>query len=365
MTARSATRVLMVGLLALASGLLGSAAGAAEGSPTRIAPGVAAWFDAAYPTAAATPPAAPGVAAGQLVIEGTSVPTLGPGLPGPLSAPVVAEKALTALSFRIPAGTTPASLVLDLAPSGTTAVVGSRAPTGVTPQACPTTATFQAGRRPYDELPAHDCTGRTSYGALSADGKQVVFSDIGGLAVGNRLDVVLRPGTTGADRLVIDLPKAGALSLLPFDVAPALTPAGVPAAAPAQPSASPAIAAGPLPFTAVPRTAVAPGSSLGSPAAPFVETPLTSEVLPTENATVRAAAVVPSTAAARWQALAGLLLLTAVVALLLVTDPRRQSVGFWQVWRAVKRGEPVPAIPPQDWGYGRHRLPRTGPTPTL
>lgn len=356
-------------VITLPSLLVGGPASAQPTAPATVGPTVAAWFDAGYPTATAPkPPAPPGVGPDQLLVEGATVaPSL---VPAPLPvAPLVAEKALTALTFRVPVGTTAATLVLDLVPGTSTAPVTGEAPTGVTPQACPATGTFApAGQQPFDALPEHDCSGRTSVGALSSDGSQLVFADIGGLAQGSTLSVVLRPGTLGPERLVIDTPSKAALTLLPFDAAPSFDGSGNP------------VTGRPAATTVLPSGSSPPSAPLGSgpvdtaaPALPgAAPAPEPSAIPPVESgAPAPAAAVTRATSsqaddgATRAAALAGLLLLTAVAAWLACTDPQSRVGGTWRVLEALRTGAPVPVMEPEQWGYGVHRSVRVGPPPAL
>lgn len=352
----------------LPSLLLGAPASAQPAAPATIGPAASAWFDAGYPTAAAPkPPAPPGVGPDQLLVEGATVATS--LVPAPLPvAPVVAEKALTALTFRIPPGATAATLVLDLVPGTSTAQVTGKAPTGVTPQACPATGSFEAGgQQPFDTLPTHDCSGRTSVGALSSDGSQLVFADIGGLAEGSTLSVVLRPGTLGPERLVIDTPSRAALTLLPFDAAPAFDGSGKPVTAPPAPPPG-------HPVVTTPRPAES-GFAVDAllPSGPEKQSPPAPDAVPSVDPGAPAPAVGVSPAASsraddgatRAAALAGLLLLTAVVAWLAITDPRSRVGGTWRVLQALRTGAPVPVMEPEQWGYGVHRSVRTGPPPAL
>lgn len=356
----------------LPSLLAGLSASAQPAAPASVGPAATAWFDAGYPTTAAPkPPAPPGVGPDQLLVEGATVAT---GLaPAPLPVPpVVAEKALTALTFRIPEGTTPATLVLDLVPGTSTAPATGRAPSGVTPQACPATGAFEpGGQQPFDALPAHDCSGRTSVGALSSDGTQLVFADIGGLAEGSTLSVVLRPGTLGPERLVIDAPSKAALTLLPFDGAPAFDSSGEPVVAPSEGPAAPAeVSAGSAPPPPPPGSGTAdlPTAELPGPAAapdpgavPVVDPAAPGPAV----AASPAASALADDAATRVTALAGLLLLTAVAAWLAGTDPRSRVGATWRVLQAQRTGAPVPVSEPQQWGYGVHRRVRSGPPPAL
>lgn len=356
----------------LPSLLAGAPASAQPAVPATIGPAATAWFDAGYPTAAAPrPPAPTGVGPDQLLVEGAMVATSIAPAPLPV-APVVAEKALTALAFRIPQGATAATLVLDLVPGTSTAPVTGRAPTGVTPQACPATGAFESGgQQPFDALPEHDCSGRTSVGALSSDGTQLVFADVGGLAEGSTLSVVLRPGTLGPERLVIDTPSNAALTLLPFDAAPAFDGGGKPVAAPPAAPAAPLDAsagwAAPASASGVGTDDTAPPALSGAAMAPAPGVAPPVDPGSPEPA-VAAAPTMSSQAddgATRAAALAGLLLLTAVTGWLALTDPRSRVGGTWRVLQALRAGAPVPVMEPEQWGYGVHRSVRTGPPPAL
>lgn len=348
-------------LVLLPSLLVGAPASAQPAVPGSVGPAASAWFDAGYPTAAAPKPPAPaGVGPDQLLVEGATM------------AALVAEKALTALTFQIPKGATAATLVLDLVAGASTAQVTGKAPTGVTPQACPATGAFEAGgQQPFDAVPEHDCSGRTSFGALSSDGTKLVFADIGGLATGSALSVVLRPGTLGPERLVIDAPSTAALTLLPFDAAPAFDGGGrpvvVPPAAPAAPAAgvAPEVLLTSIPVSA-PGLAAEPLLTDGPSApAPPVEQPLKATAPTSSAAVAPTASTQADDVATRAAALAGLLLLTAVAAWLAVTDPRSRIGGTWRVLQALRTGAPVPVMEPEQWGYGVHRRVRTGPPPVL
>jgi hypothetical protein len=352
----------------LPSLLVGAPASAQVAVPATIGPAATAWFDAGYPTAdAPKPPAPPGVGPDQLLVEGATVATSLVPAPVPV-APVVAEKALTVLTFRIPQGSTAATLVLDLVPGTSTAPMTGKAPTGVTPQACPATGAFEpGGQQPMDALPEHDCSGRTSVGALSSDGTQLVFADIGGLAEGAALSVVLRPGTLGPERLVIDTPSSASLTLLPYDAAPAFDGSGRPVAAPPAPPPGHPVGTAPRP--------AASGLAVDAllPSVPEMRsTPAPDAVPPVDPGAPAPAVAVTAAAkrqaddgAARAPALAGLLLLTAVTAWLAITDPRSRVGGTWRVLQALRTGAPVPVMEPEQWGYGVHRSVRTGPPPAL
>ena len=316
---------------------------AAPAGPRTLAPTATAWFDQTYPTATAAPPPAPaGVGAGDLYVAGATAPA--DGLPVPVPVPgAQAVLALSALRFEVPEGTSPASLTLVLSAGPSTASAGNRLPTGVTLEACPTTSGFRpGGQQPFDQAPAYDCSGRASFSSLSADGTSVVFPDIARLARGRVLSFVVRPGTTGADRVVFAPPAAKSLSLLDFDSPPVFAPDGAPAP---PPTTAPRPGVGGAPLSA-------PAGSVAVPAV----TPDTPVTPPVTVASPLAAAPGPALAAAqgtpaddtavRWMALAGLAALLAAGALLSRTD---------------RGGSPQE----QEWGFGRYRGPREGRAPGL
>lgn len=353
-------RLLVVSLLfAPVLGLVLPAAADPAGL-TSIAPTTTAWYDATYPTTVASPPPAPpGVAAGDLVVAGTTVSAsvLPVTLPDGVGT-VTTTAALAALSFTVPPGTAAASLTLELTGAASTAAAGARTPTGVTPEACPATTTFQAGgRQAFDTAPTYDCSGRTSVGQFSSDGATVIFSDIARVANGQLLSFVIRPGTTGADRLVFAAPTATALSLLPFDTAPTFDPDGAvatpppPAVVPPAAEATTGVSRVSGPLALLPPAAEAPG---------WLSVPDLAAPAPAQLADLRGGSrSVPDDAGARAAALAGLVLLVAAVGLLAFTDERSKVRSAWR---------PAVELPPgqqQEWGYGRHRGPRQGQAPAL
>jgi hypothetical protein len=332
-------RPLVVVLLLAPTIALGTPAEAAPGTPATVGPAITAWYDQSYPTATPTPPPLPpGVTGEDLYVAGSTVP-----VPGAITARAVG--AIAAMSFTVPTGSTPASLVLPLTSTPSTATLGAKAPTGVTLEACPTTSAFRSGgEQPFDKAPTYDCSGRTSLSGLSADGKSVVFSDIARVARGRVLSFVIRPGTSGADRLVIAPPTAKALSLLDFDSAPTFTPAGTPQQSPLPPAAGPAPAAAPqaappvtLPLVGRPSPAAVAGPAVVA-SQPTVAAPQARPAAVAER--------VRDDSRARWLALAGLSLLLAAGGYLAGTDRRAAPLG-------------------QEWGFGRYRSLRDGQAPAL
>ena len=329
--------------------LIGSTAAlpfASAATPRTVGPTLTAWYDATYPSATApTPPAPPGVGATDLVVGGVSAGV------GSVKEPT----ALTALAFTIPEGATAATLTLVLASAPSTAPLGAKLPTGVVPEACPVTATFvPGGRQSFDRVPAYDCTGRTSNGHLSSDGTSVVFSDIGAVARGKQLAFVVRPGTTGPERLVFKAPTSTSLSLLSFDSPPVFDPGGLlvahptptPAAAPPTPAPSLAPSLAPVPVVAPTLPALGPGPSAVPSPTPVAEPALAPSPQPIALGAVAHAAVSDDTV--RLEALAGLALLGVAFGLMVVTDSRRGPGGS----RA-------------EWGVGRFRAARDGRAPAL
>ncbi len=339
---RCAALLLTGGLAVLAIPLPAGAAGPVPG-PVRTA-----WYDASYPTKSAAPPAPqPGVAAGQLLVAGATVSAaLLPATPlGGVT--VTRPSAVAALAYVIPAGKSAATLTLTLVGGVSSAALGGRSPAGVTPLACPTTAAFVTGaQQPFDQLPAYDCSGRTSRGTLSADATSIVFSDIASVARGKDLSFVVLPGTLGPDRLVLAAPGPGSLGLLSFDSAPAFAPNGQPtpaAGAPAVPPAAPARPGAPSPFigaapSALGETGPQPSAAASAPAALPLAAPAVQRV---SDALPR-----PSN---RLKLLLGLALLVAGAAVLAATDRER----------------PDRRDGAQVWGVGRHRAPRPGRAPAL
>jgi hypothetical protein len=110
-----------------------------------------------------------------------------------------------------------------------TATIDSKLPSGVTPIACPAITAFKSGgQQPTSAAPKYDCSKRSSVGQLSGGGKTVTFPGISRLATGNKLSVVILPGSLGLERLVFSAPGKTTLSLLDFSSPPLSSPAPVP-----------------------------------------------------------------------------------------------------------------------------------------
>ncbi|HVS69567.1 MAG TPA: hypothetical protein VHE56_13520, partial [Mycobacteriales bacterium] len=234
-----------------------------EAAGKSVGPDKVAWYDASRATAATPPAPMAGVGPKDLVVEGL---TLNASLlPITLPIPPIRQvTAFTALSFRLPAGATPASLTLKLTGSNT-ASIAKHLPSGVTPIACPATSTFKSGlQQPAGAAPTYDCSTRSTVGQLTTTGKAVTFPGISRLLTGNTLSVVILPGSLGVERLVFSPPTKTTLSLLSFDTAPPATTPTVPPA-PVQGATPPAGSGQPArvpPIPPVPAiTAPAPSAS--------------------------------------------------------------------------------------------------------
>jgi hypothetical protein len=322
-------RLIAVLLMVLGFMLIGTPV-LAVGKPTAIGPTKTAWWDATYPTATpAEPPLPPLMTADQLLVAGVTVP-LGP----PTNATLRGIQALIGISFTVPEGTSPASFRLVLTGGISTATGGARLPTGVALEACPAKAFKAGGHQPFDTVPAYDCTGRTSLASLSPDGTALVFSDIGRVARGKDLTFVIRPATTGPDRLVFLPPTARSLSLLSFDSPPVFDSGGGVPVLPPPPFVAPVPTAAP----------VAPGPVLTPVTPPVVSAPsVVPTVVPEDSGVVSVASTIDDSET-RAGALAGLALLVVAVGWLAATDRRTNET---------------------EWGFGRYRGPRDGRAPSL
>jgi hypothetical protein len=188
------------------------------------------------------------------------VPSDGLLLQGGLSGP----SAYAALSFTLPADATGATLTLAVASSATQA-------TAV--QACPAKPGWkpvQGG--PIAEAPTYDCA-RSVPAVLSADGKQLLFRDVTGLATDTgALSIALIPGDS--DRVALAKPSANALTVQQ---------AGATSAPPPPPVAPPVVTGGIAP---APPVAAAPPLLPLAPAPVQVAPPAVTP--PVENAVVPA-----------------------------------------------------------------------------
>jgi hypothetical protein len=182
-------------LLAVAAvGLAGATtilAGVSRADAASVAPTAQAWWSVANNGAPGAP--APGVAARDLLVAGSkgdqSLPSAGrAGAPSPFSnvGDKGAATALAAVRYSIPAGQAVDRLVLRF---------DSGAQSSVSMAACRITGSgdFKAEQAgPWSDVPAYDCT-TPSLGSLTPDGTAVQFTDVGGLANGSVLSVVVVP----------------------------------------------------------------------------------------------------------------------------------------------------------------------------
>jgi hypothetical protein len=218
-------------LVLVAGGLLGFA------SPSYAdAPSAQGWWNAAN-MGLMQPPNPPDVPPDGLLLQG--------GLDEP--------SAYGALLFTLPADATGASLTLDVASSATQA-------TAV--QACPA----KPGWKPVQggqlaDAPAYDCA-RSVGAVLSADGKQLQFRDVTGLATTEGvLSIALVPGDS--DRVALSKPSATALTVQQ---------GGTTTVAPPPPVAPPPADSGPI--------TAAPPVTAGVPIVPAAPAPVQQQVPP-------------------------------------------------------------------------------------
>ncbi|HVU61477.1 MAG TPA: hypothetical protein VHA79_14875 [Mycobacteriales bacterium] len=307
---------------------------AAAPADDHVGPDKVAWYDASRPAAAAPAAPMPGVGPKDLVVEGLTINTalLPISLPIP---PIRQVTAFAALSFKLPAGATPASLTLKLHGFNTT-VVDKHLPSGVTPIACPVTSSFKPGlQQSIAAAPKYDCSKRSTVGQLSSTGKAVTFPGISRLLVGNTLSVVILPGSLGLERLVFSPPNGRTLSLLSFDTT--------------TPTAEPSIPPAPSPTASTPAQPGNAGRVPPIPPAPAITAPEPTASSPVIAPTPGLTAVAlskPDDAKDRARALGMLLLLVAAVAWLVVTDRSGRVAG-------------------QEMGVGRFRSVRSGPPPSI
>lgn len=300
---------------------------------THVGPDKVAWYDASRPTNAAPPAPMAGVGPKDLVVEGLTINTA--LLPISLPIPPIREvTAFTALSFKLPAGASPASLTLKLT-GRNTAAIAKHLPSGVTPIACPTTSPFKAGlQQPTSAAPKYDCSKRSVVGQLTTTGKAVTFPGISRLQVGSTLSMVILPGSLGLEKLVFSPPTSNVLSLLSFATSPPLATSSSPPApsvsTPPGPCACPAVELPPPP----------PGTTMPAvqPSAPIVAA--------TTPALTPAALSKPNDGRERTRAIGMLLLLLVVVGWLIATERGGRAA-------------------PEEHGVGRFRSARSGPPPTI
>ena len=310
--------------------------GSTVAGPHSLAPTKVAWYDASRPTALTPAAPMPGVGPKDVVVEGLTINTA--LLPISLPIPTIREvTAFTALQFDLPDGTSPGGLTLHLTGLSTASIDG-KLPSGVTPIACPATTPFKSGaQQPTDAAPKYDCSKRSTTGQLSGGGKTVTFPGISRLADGNRLSVVILPGSLGVERLVFSQPTKSALSLLDFS-APDTLPTSDPIPTPTTSSPSDSGTTVDVP----PAPPLPPAVDLPSPVA---SDPV---IAPPSPATRAVALSKPDDAAQRTQAIGMLVALVVATAWLTLTERGRRTV--------VATGE---------WGVGRFRSERSGPPPTI
>jgi hypothetical protein len=166
------------------------------------APDIAAWWSAAnVGNGAPAPPAPPDVPAGDLLVQGSNGNGSAPALP--VSGAPATSQAVAALSFDLPDGASVGALTLT--------IDGTAPPSAPTIAACKATKKFFAEENgAWTNVPPSDCS-QTSSPKLSADGKSLVFDDIGKLVADGRLSIVLLPGAV--DRVVIKKPDDSALTV--------------------------------------------------------------------------------------------------------------------------------------------------------
>lgn len=315
--------------------------------PKHIGPARTAWFDTTRATAAAPGLPEPGVKPSDLVVDGLTVAVGQLPVGVPVKVPDTSQiAALAALTYRIPKGATVSTLSLKL--SGlTTAKVDGSLPGGVSPTACPVTASFKKGPQQIgSKAPTYDCKKRTAIGQLSTDKTAIQFPGIGRLVHDRQLSFVILPGTIGLERLVFAKPGKTSLRLLSFDTSTPTGPDPAPTSTSA-PSSPPASSGNPPPSSTVPGSSAnlppidQSVPTTGSGTAPQVAT----NAAPTPAARISAVKPLDDTRA-RAAAIALLVGLTAAAAWLASTDRRPRTAGA-------------------EWGVGRFKSSRTGPPPTI
>jgi hypothetical protein len=339
-------------LLACAATMLGT--GRADAAS--VAPTAQAWWYVANNGGPAAP--APGVAARDMLVAGSkgdqSIPSAGKaGAPSPFSS--VGDKgaatALAAVRYAIPAGQAVDRLVLKF---------DSSAQSSVSMAACRITGgdfkVEQGG--PWSDVPPYDCT-TPSLGSLTPDGAAVQFTDVGGLASGSVLSVVIVPQYAAYDILLPPGPDSLVLRTAPAPYDPGSAPPplapidnGVAAsdALPPSLSVAPVITVPPPPVPAMPQSSPAP-----APATP--QTPPTTR-------RVQPAVAIPGLddARARVAAALGLAAMLAAFAWMAAGDaPRlRRLLAARLAGPGVTLPEPV-----LTRGVGRFRRERTGRPPEV
>jgi hypothetical protein len=168
---------------------------------TAAAPKAGWWSSANLGHHLPTLPINPDVSGHQLAVEGSNAI---PAVVGVSTAPTSSE-AVAAIRWPIPAGSRATTVSLPIAGS---------APPAVSVEACRITGNFAvAYGGPYSAVPAYTCAHAVG-GTL--DGNRLAFDNIGTLARGGQLSVLLVPGPL--DKLVLAPPTAAALKLATIQV---------------------------------------------------------------------------------------------------------------------------------------------------
>jgi hypothetical protein len=317
------------------------AAHAAESTstPSHLAPVRMAWYDVARPTAATPAAPVPGVGPHDLLVQGFTVTTSQLPLALPPLPPIKQVTAFAALTYRLPKGTSPASLTLKLSGFNTAKIV-AKLPSGASPIACIATDGFKTGGdQPASAAPKYDCTKRSIVGQLNAHGDAIVFPGVSRLVDKQNLSLVVLPGSLGVERLVFSKPAKSSLSLLRFLPTSPATSTAVP---PVPPSPSRPSVTGSVPGPGAPAPTV-PVPAVSSIAVPPVPASAPS-VAPTTRpqALISAAKPIDDTRA-RTGAIGGLVFLLVVTAWLVASRPK----------------------PATEFGVGKFRAARNGPPPAI
>jgi hypothetical protein len=273
-----------------------------------------------------------------LLVQGFTVTTSQLPLALPSLPPIKQVTAFTALTYRVPPGTSPASLTLKLS-GPNTAKLDARLPSGASPIACIATSKFSAGGdQPISAAPTYDCAKRSIVGQLNTDGNAIVFPGVSRLLDNHTLSLVVLPGSLGVERLVFNKPTKSSLSLLSFATLPVTSPTLPPIpSSPSNPGTTASLSSPAPPAPIVPIPAV---SGVVVPPAPAT----TPSVAPTAQprALINAAKPIDDTRA-RTGAVGGLVFLLVVTA-----------------WLVASRPKPV-----TEFGVGKFRAARNGPPPAI
>lgn len=335
MIRRAAVAGAVLGLALLAATPALAEPARASRIPKHIGPAVVAWYDEARPTASTPAAPTPGVGRKDLLVQGLTLDASQLPIPLPPLPPFHQITALTALSFRIPSGATPASLSLGLT-GLTTAKLDAKLPSGATPIACATTRRFRPGlEQPFSAAPGYDCTNSSAIGQLSLDRTSIVFPGIGRLLTGHTLSLVILPGSLGFERLVFRPPTKAALSLLDFSQ-PASRSNPPPSPSPA--ASHVAISSPPLP-----GGPILPVTTPSVPPAPAAAPQVASQVTTSPQALTNAVTPIDDSRT-RTAAIGGLVALIVITAWVSGTERRPRATVA---------------------GVGRFRAPRHGPPPAI